>query len=113
VEVVQPNFGIRIRKLRQDKGINQWELAELVGLSEDQISKIERGKSWVGEQTLTLLAKALEVRQSSLFDYSGNEEFIRSGGLKWRALRKPAKLIVRRKKSILMRIPEKKLRSGQ
>jgi transcriptional regulator with XRE-family HTH domain len=105
VEIVQPSFGIRIRQLRQEKGLSQLELAELVGLSEDQISKIERGKSWVGELTLALLAKALTVPQKLLFDYSGNEEFIRKGGLKWRAPRKRATLIVRHKRKILVKVP--------
>jgi transcriptional regulator with XRE-family HTH domain len=110
VEVVQPNFGIRIRKLRKDRGLNQMELAELVGLSEDQISNIERGKSWVGELTLGLLAKAFKISQSSLFDYSENEEFIKSGGLKWRAQRRQANLIVRHKRKIIVRISK---RSGK
>ena len=68
--MIQPNFGIRIRKLRLDQGLSQFQLAELVGLSEDQVDNIERGKSWVGEQTLALLSVALLVPQRSLFDYS-------------------------------------------
>lgn len=108
MEIVQPNFGIRIRQLRLRRGLNQQDLADLVDLSEDQISNIERGKSWIGEQTLALLANALEVPQSSLFDYTGNEEFLRSSGLKTRAPRKPAVLIVRNKRKVLVRIPNKK-----
>jgi transcriptional regulator with XRE-family HTH domain len=108
VEIVQPNFGIRIRQLRLQKGLNQLDLADLVDLSEDQISNIERGRSWIGEQTLALLAIALKVPQSSLFDYTGNEEFLRSGGLGTRAPRKPATLIVRHKRKVLVRMPEKK-----
>jgi len=91
-----------------DKGLSQLDLADLVGLSEDQISNIERGKSWVGELTLALLAKMLEVSQSSLFDYTGNEEFLKSGGFKLRAPHKSATLIVRHKRQVLVRIPEKK-----
>jgi transcriptional regulator with XRE-family HTH domain len=109
VEIVQPSFGIRVRQLRLDKGLSQLELAELVGLSsEEQISNIERGKSWVGEQTLALLAEALTVKQGLLFDYSGNEEFIRRGGLKRRAPRKPVVLIVRHKREILIKVPKAK-----
>ena len=102
MEIVQPSFGTRVRQLRRDSGLSQLELAERVDLSEDQISKIERGKSWVGEQTLALLAEALSVPQGLLFDYSGNEQFIKNGGLKWRAPRKPATLIVRHKRKILI-----------
>ena len=108
MEIVQPNFGIRIRQLRLGKGLSQQDLADLVGLSEDQISNIERGKSWVGEQTLALLATALEVSQVSLFDYTGNEAFLKGGGLKVRAPRRPATLIVRSKRKVLVTIPDKK-----
>ena len=107
MEIVQPKFGVRVRQLRLGKGCSQLDLAELVGLSEDQISNIERGKSWVGEQTLALLANAFGVPQSSLFDYSGNEEFLKSGGLMARAPRKTAVLIVRKRK-VLVRTPNKK-----
>jgi transcriptional regulator with XRE-family HTH domain len=108
VEIVQPNFGVRIRQLRLGKGLSQLDLADLVGLSEDQISNIERGKSWVGEQTLALLAKALEVPQMSLFDYKDNERFLRDGGRKARAPRKAPTLIVTHRGKALVRIPEKK-----
>jgi transcriptional regulator with XRE-family HTH domain len=108
VEIVQPKFGIRIRKLRLDKGLSQLQLAELADLSEDQISNIERGKSWVGEQTFSLLAGALSVPQTSLLDYSENEEFLKQGGFKVRAPRKSAPLIVRRKRQALIQMPLKK-----
>ena len=108
VERTQPHFGIRVRKLRLDRGMSQFDLAEEVELSEDQINNIERGKSWVGEVTFALLAKALHVSQNSLTDYSGNEAFIKSGGLKRRAPRKRAKLIVRSKRKLLVPIPKPK-----
>lgn len=108
MEIVQPSFGIRIRQLRLEKRLSQQDLADLVGLSEDQISNIERGKSWIGEQTLALLANALKVPQSSLFDYSGNEDFLKSGGFKVRAPRRPATLIVRNKRNVYVTIPEKR-----
>lgn len=108
MEIVQPKFGIRIRKLRLDKGLSQLQLAELADLSEDQISNIERGKNWVGEQTFSLLADALSVPQTALFDYSENEEFLKQGGLKVRAPRKSAPLIVRRKQQALIEVPLKK-----
>jgi len=93
--------------LRLDKGLSQLQLAELVDLSEDQISKIERGKSWVGEQTLSLLATAFSVPQQSLFDYAENEKFLKRGGLKVRAPRKSASLIVRGR-NVLLQKPRKK-----
>lgn len=108
--MAQPSFGIRIRLLRLRKGLSQWELAENCGLSEDQISKIERGKSWTGELSLALLAHSLGVSQRSLFDYSENDSFVKSGGLRQRSARKPAHLIVTRKKHVQVRVPRKKKR---
>ncbi len=106
--MIQPKFGVRVRQIRLDNGLSQLDLAELVGLSEDQISNIERGKSWVGEQTLALLANVFGVPQSSLFDYGGNDEFLKGGGLMARAPRKSAVLIVRNKRKVRVRIPEKR-----
>ena len=107
MENVQPNFGIRIRMLRLDKGLSQFDLAELSGLSEGQISNIERGRSWIGELSFTLLARALGVSQQSLFDYSGNEAFVKNGGLARRAPRRPAKLIVNRRREVSVQLPKK------
>jgi transcriptional regulator with XRE-family HTH domain len=94
VESVQPNFGIRIMMHRLGRGLSQFELAELVGLSEGQISNIERRKSWTNELSFALIAKTLQVAQQSLFDYRQIDAFTQSRGLNRRAGRKPAKLIV-------------------
>jgi transcriptional regulator with XRE-family HTH domain len=88
VEPVQPHFGIRIKMLRFERDMGQQELADLCELSVDQISNIERGKSWTGEVSLALLASALKVPKHSLLDFSGNDEFIKNGGNKWRASRR-------------------------
>lgn len=108
MEIVQPKFGIRIKKLRLDRGLSQLQLAELIELSEDQVGNIERGKSWVGEQTLALLAGALNVAQSSLFDYTENAEFVKNGGLNTRAARKRPTLIVRHRRTVQVKMPKKR-----
>jgi transcriptional regulator with XRE-family HTH domain len=99
VDKVQPGFGIRIKKLRLDMDMSQLDLAERVELSEEQISNIERGKSWTGEISFSLLANALGVSQKSLFDFSENVAFVNGGGLRRRASRKKPKLIVTRKRN--------------
>lgn len=88
IEPVQPNFGVRIKKLRFDSNLSQQELAELCELSVDQIANIERGKNFASETTIAMLADAFKVSQQALFDYSENQAFIKSGGMKWRAGRK-------------------------
>lgn len=103
MEPVQPNFGIRIKKLRFDRNMGQQELADLCELSVDQISNIELGKSWTGEVSLALLAEAFQVPQQALLDYSQNEAFLKTGGRTWRAPRKKSTLTVRRRKVKLMR----------
>jgi transcriptional regulator with XRE-family HTH domain len=80
--------------------MGQQELADLCELSLDQVSNIERGKSFAGEMTLTLLAKAFRISHSALFDYSQNQDFINSGGMKWRAARKAIIPPVRNRKSL-------------
>jgi transcriptional regulator with XRE-family HTH domain len=86
--------------------LSQRKLGDLVGLSEDQVSLIERGKSWTGELSFALFADVLGVPQKSLTDYSENEAFIAAGGFSKRASRRHSHLIVRRKKQVVVRIPQ-------
>lgn len=92
--------------LRLDKGLNQFDVAEACNISEDHLSNIERGKGWVGIEVIECLADALGVPQSSLFDYTQNNEFVKKGGLTRRAPRKPARLIVHNRK-IIFDFPER------
>ena len=98
IEPVQPNFGIRIKKLRFDSNLSQQELAELCELSVDQIANIERGKGFASETTIAMLADAFKVSQQALFDYSENQAFVKSGGMKWRASRKSSTMRLRNQK---------------
>lgn len=107
MERAQPNLGIRIRKLRLDKGLSQRKLAALVGLTEGQVSNIERGRSWTGELSFALFADALGVTQHSLTDYSQNDAFIKTGGLSRRSSREAAALIVRRGREILISVRQR------
>ena len=98
IEPVQPNFGIRIKKLRFDSNLSQQELAELCELSVDQIAIIERGKGFTSETTIAMLADAFKVSQQALFDYSENQAFVKSGGMKWRAGRNSSTMRLRNRK---------------
>jgi len=55
-----------IKKVRQELGLNQAELAELVFLSEDQLSRIERGKV---RADIWLLMKILELKGEPSDDF--------------------------------------------
>ena len=49
-------------KYRMDKGLSQEELAELVGTSHSQISRIESGRHRTNLDTLSRIAHALDLR---------------------------------------------------
>lgn len=70
------SFGKRLRILRDIKGYTQEELAELVDLEYQTISRIETGTYFTSYETLDKLAKALDVPIKELFNYeeSNNRE---------------------------------------
>lgn len=49
-------------KCRMDKGLSQQELADLVGTSNSQISRIESGRHRTNFDTLLRIARALDVK---------------------------------------------------
>jgi transcriptional regulator with XRE-family HTH domain len=52
---------INIKKLREDQGLNQRELAEMVGISNVHVSQIERGIKNLNNHLIERFAKALNV----------------------------------------------------
>lgn len=61
-------FGLRVRQLREQRGLSQEALAELAGLHRTYVSSIERGQRNVGLDNILRLAAALDVPASSLFE---------------------------------------------
>jgi transcriptional regulator with XRE-family HTH domain len=59
-------IGPAVRRLRRARGIAIVSLAEAAGLHRTSLSCIERGERQPGWSTLCVLAKALEVRVSTL-----------------------------------------------
>lgn len=65
---VQITLGATIRKIREEKSeYSQSKLAIEIGMSENQVSRIERGETNPTVRTLTLIAKALKVEIKDLF----------------------------------------------
>ena len=63
------SFGEEIRKIREEKGLSQQELAELLGYKTNSyISEIERGRFLPSQRKLPELAKALKVPLKKLKD---------------------------------------------
>ena len=59
--------GLRIRELRDAKGMSQFQLSIEADLTKNQIGRIERAERNTSLVTLGRIAEALEVRLSDLF----------------------------------------------
>ena len=68
-------LGTRIRELRKAKGIAQEQLAEVLGIEQQYMSRIELGKSYPSLDRLIRISESLQVPLPSLFefDHLGNE----------------------------------------
>lgn len=65
-------FGNNLREIRVAKGFTQEKLANELGVEISQISRIERGVINTSVITVYLLAKILNIKVSSLFDFNEN-----------------------------------------
>jgi transcriptional regulator with XRE-family HTH domain len=63
-------LGTRIRELRKAKGIAQEQLAEVLGIEQQYMSRIELGKSYPSLDRLMRIAEELQVPLPSLFDFA-------------------------------------------
>jgi transcriptional regulator with XRE-family HTH domain len=65
---ISVDVGIRLRKLREGRGISIRELARQSGLSANAISLIERGRSSPSVSTLYLISEALDIPITTFFE---------------------------------------------
>lgn len=63
-------LGTRIRELRKAKGIAQEQLAEVLGIEQQYMSRIELGKSYPSLDRLIRISEVLQVTLPSLFDFA-------------------------------------------
>jgi transcriptional regulator with XRE-family HTH domain len=61
-------FGLRIKELRDDRGLTQEDLADLVGLFRTYMSRIETGAANPTFDVILALATALKVHVCALFE---------------------------------------------
>ena len=64
---IEQLIGKRIQKIRQSKGYTQQQLAEMIGLSTNYLSDIERGKSSARLDKLVAIINALEYSADDVF----------------------------------------------
>lgn len=64
---INSEVGFNIRRIREERGLSQEELAALAGLHRAYVGQIERGEKNIGLKNLQKIAKALEVNIEDLF----------------------------------------------
>jgi len=67
-------LGQKLRKLRKEQNLTQLELAQQVGITNGQVSTIERGVSSPSLATLHRIARALNVPMQEFFEDERNKE---------------------------------------
>jgi transcriptional regulator with XRE-family HTH domain len=70
---IKEAFGIRVRVLRDQRGLTQEQLAEAIERAVDTLSLIERGVNWPSIETVERIAQALGATAAELFDDLGTE----------------------------------------
>ena len=63
------DFGNRLKAIRLDRKLTQEEFAELVGISVDFLSLIERGVNSPSFEVLERMADRLDLQVRELFDF--------------------------------------------
>lgn len=66
-QIVQ-QLGQRVRQLRRERGLSQEDFACLCGLDRTYISSLERGHRNVSLKNIAVIAMALQISLSELFE---------------------------------------------
>ena len=61
-------FGHRVRRIREQRGFSQEQLAELAGIHRTYMSSVERGQRNIGLDNIAALADALDVSPALFFE---------------------------------------------
>ncbi|HBY58793.1 MAG TPA: transcriptional regulator [Solibacterales bacterium] len=67
---LKQQFGARLRSIRLERRVTQDEFAELLGVSSDFISNLERGINGPSFDVLEVIAGRLSMEVGDLFDFS-------------------------------------------
>ncbi len=67
-------LGKRIKEIRKQRNYTQEQFAELIGICERNLSKIECGCNFVTAGTLSKIVSALGIEPKELFDFFHNND---------------------------------------
>lgn len=70
VATLRKKFGERLRQIRLKRRMSQEQFAEMLDISVDFLSLIERGRNAPSFETLDRMAKRLRVRVAGLFTFT-------------------------------------------
>jgi len=73
-EDVKRQVGRRFAHLRKKAGLTQAQAVESLGLSDETLSRIERGTQWTDLGTLAKLARLYRVELGDLLAFSGADQ---------------------------------------
>ena len=68
-------FGLKIRELREAKGISQEKLSFITGFHRTYIGMIERGERNISLSNMAVFAKVFELSLSELLDFKKENSF--------------------------------------
>jgi transcriptional regulator with XRE-family HTH domain len=75
--VSSKEIGLKIRMLRQQAGLSQEKLAEMVSVSAQQLQKYENSQTTLNVTKLQLIAVALKVPVTVFFSGEATEQHVR------------------------------------
>lgn len=70
MELTRKLLGARIKELRRLRALSQEKLAEMINIDPKHLSRIEVGRSFPSMDTLTAIAKSLQVEMKDLFEFA-------------------------------------------
>ena len=74
MDSIKKCFGARLKELRENKGLNQEQMAEFLGLESRHISRIETGKSFTSIENIEKIAQILGVEINTLFVFNHKQD---------------------------------------
>jgi transcriptional regulator with XRE-family HTH domain len=72
VSSLREKFGIRLKAIRSSRKLSQEQFAELLGISVDFLSLIERGINAPSFENLEVFSTRLKIPLSILFDFDAS-----------------------------------------
>lgn len=78
MDSLKKKLGKRIQQFRKAQKLTQERLSEIIDLDTPNLSNIECGRRFMTAETLEKIAKALNVKESDLFNFSDDNNLIKN-----------------------------------